>query len=254
MSRIELQNLLFRYGWDTRCRNLIPAQLLRPTLKEFSVGDRPVLLDVGCGPLGLAAFLPEFGVVGVDIEQPVHSAPNFTFKPGNVTALPFPDRSFPVVSCVDVLEHLPLTARENAISEMLRVASEAILIACPHGDKARDSDERFRQDLERHRRDIPDWLHEHQSNPYPVASEIMAQVQRIAAGMGRTVVTSLMYCEPTNISGLVRSAAARSNALYAAINLLFGALLPLVPDPGPDDGYRMILLGQLSANGLSTKS
>lgn len=251
---MELQNLLFRYGWDTRCRNLIPAQLLRPTLKEFSVGDSPALLDVGCGHLGLAAFLPEFRVVGVDVEQPVQSAPNFTFKPGNVTALPFPDRSFPVVSCVDVLEHLPLTARESAITEIVRVASEAILIACPHGEKARESDERFRQNLERHRRDIPDWLNEHQSNPYPIASEIMAQVQRTAATMGRTVATSLMYCEPTKISGLVRSAAARSSALYAAINLLFGALLPLVPEPGPDDGYRMILLGQLSANGQATQS
>lgn len=252
MRKTELQNFLFRYGWDTRCRNLIPARLLRPTLKELSVADRPALLDVGSGRMGLAAFLPEFRVIGVDIEQPVETIPNFTFKAGDITALPFPDRSFPVVSCVDVLEHLPLTARASAIREILRVASQAILIACPHGEKARESDERFRRDLEKHSREIPDWLNEHQSHPYPIASEIMAQVQRTAAEMGRTVVASVMYCEPTKIGGLVRAAAARSNALYAAINLFFGALLPLVPEPGPNESYRMILLAQFSANGLAT--
>ncbi len=243
----RLQGVLFRYGWDTRCRNLIPAQLLRSTLMNLPASERAVLLDVGCGRHGLAAFLPEFQVVGLDVEQPVQSARNFSFEAGDITALPFPDDSFPVVSCVDVLEHLPVAARSLAISEILRVASEAVLIACPVGQKARDFDESFRQNLERHGRDIPDWVNEHQQNPYPHASEIIEQVEQTALALGQTATLSLMYCESTSVGRFVRGAAAHSDALYAAVNLLLGAMLPLFPTPGADEGYRMILLARLSS-------
>jgi SAM-dependent methyltransferase len=241
----RLRSVLFRYGWDTRCRNLIPARLLRSTLRRLPATEGPVLLDVGCGRLGLAAFLPEFQVVGLDVEQPVESAGNFIFKAGDITSLPFPDNSFPVVSCVDVLEHLPLAARSLAISEILRVASEAVLIACPDGDKARDSDEGFRRDLVKHGRDIPNWVNEHQQNPYPLASEIMEQVRQTAVASGKTAKLSLTYCEPTSVGRLVRAAAARSDALFAAVNLLLGAMLPLFPTPEAHDGYRMIVLARL---------
>lgn len=131
-----IRGALYRYGWDTRCRNLVSARAVRATLAARSPVPQtsPALLDVGCGELGgLAAFLPGVKVMGVDLAPPAKPIENFTFKTGDITALPFSDRSFPVVSCIDVLEHLPLEARNRATRELLRVAECAVLIACPHG-------------------------------------------------------------------------------------------------------------------------
>jgi hypothetical protein len=55
---------------------------------------------------------------------------------------------------------------------------------------------------------------------------------------------SLSYCEPARVSRLVRAAAARSTLLYAAVNLLFGLLLPLIPEPSEETGYRMVLFAE----------
>ena len=244
-----MQRALYRYGWDTRCRNLMPAQVLRPLLDEVPKQNAPLLLDVGCGRLGLAGFLDGIPVVGLDVEPPAETAPNFTFQQGTITNLPFEDQSFPVVSCVDVLEHLPLTARDRAVEELVRVASRAVLIACPHGQTARDCDEEFRQALETHRRPVPEWVAEHQGQPYPTSSEIVERVRRAAAASGRRADITLSYCEPERACRFVRGSAARSDLLYTAANLLLGSLLPLMPAPDADNSYRVVVLARLSSEG-----
>ena len=249
--RDMLQHALYRHGWDTRCRNLMPAQVLRPLLGEIRTPDAPPLLDVGCGRLGLAGFLDGVPVVGLDVEPPAETAPNFSFRQGSITDLPFEDRTFPVVSCVDVLEHLPLAARDRAITELVRVASRAVLIACPHGPTARDCDEEFRRALETHRRPVPDWVVEHQGQPYPTSSEIVERVRRAAAASGRRADISLSYCEPARACRLVRGSAARSDLLYTAVNLLLGSLLPLMPAPDAENSYRVIVLARLSSEGAA---
>jgi 2-polyprenyl-3-methyl-5-hydroxy-6-metoxy-1,4-benzoquinol methylase len=52
---------LYRYGWDTRSRNLDALRMVRRVLN----GDG--LLDAGCGAGGLATFLPGVQVTGIDI-------------------------------------------------------------------------------------------------------------------------------------------------------------------------------------------
>jgi SAM-dependent methyltransferase len=241
-----LQRALYRYGWDTRCRNLIPARLLRPLMGGESARSRPVLLDVGCGRIGLAGFLPDVPVVGLDVEQPVESAPNFTFRPGSVTSLPFPDRSFQLVSCVDVLEHLPLDVRELAVTELTRVASRAVLIAAPHGEAAQGCDEEFRRELTARRRPVPGWVDEHLRQPYPTSPEVVALVRRAAAAQGRAVKISLSYSEPLGASRLVRRSAARSDVLYTAVNFLMGVALPVIPEPRAGNSYRTIILAEFA--------
>jgi SAM-dependent methyltransferase len=240
-----LQRALYRYGWDTRCRNLIPARLIRSLMGGESPRPRqPVLLDVGCGRIGLAGFLPDVSVVGLDVEQPVESAPNFTFQPGSVTALPFADGSFPFVSCVDVLEHLPLDVRELAVGELTRVASRGVLIAAPHGETAQGCDEEFRRELTARKRPVPGWVDEHLRQPYPTSSEVVGLVRRAAAAQGRAVKISLSYSEPISACRLVRRSAARSGALYTAVNFLMGVALPVIPAPGAGDSYRTIILAE----------
>jgi hypothetical protein len=246
IMRRMVERTLYRYGWDTRCRNLAPARVLRPVLTAAPNG-RPAVLDVGCSGLGVATFLRGVPAVGLDRQECGAVAPGLVFHRGDVTALPYLDQSFPVVSCIDVLEHLPHDARDRAIKEMVRVASGAVLIACPHGQTAKDCDEEFRLASESHGRAFPSWVVEHQRQSYPVVSQVVEGLERAAAESGRSVKVSLSYCEPASICRFIRAMHVRSRALYVVANLVLGALFSMLPPPGADDSYRMIALAELKA-------
>ena len=208
--------------------------------------SRPALLDVGCGSFGVAMFLREIPVLGVDREPPRTTIPNLTFQRAAITALPFPDRSFPVVSCIDVLEHLSPADRERAIRELLRVSNRHLVIACPHGEAAHNCDAQFLSACLGRGQSPPSWVLEHQSHSYPKATVIDSQVRKYISEAGRTVTTSLFYCENVGLSRLVRSAAVFSPLLYVMTNLFLGAIIdPLVPSPNDKNSYRMILLADI---------
>jgi SAM-dependent methyltransferase len=245
MNRL-LERTLYRYGWDTRCRNLMPARLLRPWLARLPAGQDGSLLDVGCGRLGLAAYLPEYRVVGVDIEPPAETRPNFSFRSASITDLPFGDRSFPVVSCVDVLEHLPLDVRERSIRQLVRVASHAVLIAAPHGENGYAADSEFQRALAARGREIPSWLREHQRQPYPTVDAVLELVAAEAATTGRRAQFSVSYCEPLGACRTVRAAAVHSGPIYVAANLVLGAMLPILPVPHAENSYRMVIVAELT--------
>jgi ubiquinone/menaquinone biosynthesis C-methylase UbiE len=91
------------------------------------------ILEVGCGTgrayeaLMRRLVLRPHGYVGVDVTPAMLDRARARylkadFRAGDVFDLPFPDRSFGAVVCVDVLQHLPEIGRP--IAEMLRVARE----------------------------------------------------------------------------------------------------------------------------------
>jgi SAM-dependent methyltransferase len=241
-----LQHIMYRHGWDTRSRNVLPARLLRPVLDRARQNNRPLLLDVGCGYPGLASFLADVSIAGIDLDAPTATMANVKFQRGSVLALPFPDHAFPAVACVDVLEHLPKADRQSAVRELVRVASKAVLIACPHGTTAQKCDESFRRASTKRNRPLPSWVEEHLRNPYPDATTMTTDLQSAASATGRDAHVRLLYCEPAAVTRLVRSAAARSDLLYGLVNLLSGILLSLLPLPGARGSYRMVLLAELT--------
>jgi len=93
-----------------------------PTAKP---GDQ--LLDSGCGTGHFSAFFAEHGfeVTGVDISPEMieiacrKAIPKATFQIAEITALPFADASFDVVTAITVMEFVP--DREKALQEMIRV-------------------------------------------------------------------------------------------------------------------------------------
>lgn len=51
---------------------------------------------------------------------------------GSVDSLPFSDRSFDLILCCEVLEHLPLKAYPKALQEIERVAARYIIVSVPY--------------------------------------------------------------------------------------------------------------------------
>lgn len=95
------------------------------------------VLDIGCGDGLFMTMLHEKGIEseGLDLSSvavahakekgQVASVCDFTTQP-----LPYPDKSFPVVCALDVLEHV--YDPESLLTEMARVAKEGIVISVPN--------------------------------------------------------------------------------------------------------------------------
>src|SRR5687767_9675121 len=98
-------------------------------------------LDAGCGEGFVARkvidAIPSIRLTGCDVshaalEIAAVANPEATFVAGSVVDLPFPDHSFDVVGCFEVLEHLPGDLPRRALSELGRVARQAVVLSVPH--------------------------------------------------------------------------------------------------------------------------
>lgn len=113
------------------------------------------ILEVGSGGLGIAPYL-KMSMTGVDkeFEPPFH--PMLKRVSGDATKLIFLNNSFDVVISMDMLEHLPKSLRQKAISEMVRVAQSAVVIGVPCGNVSALHDQWVQDSYKRqHGREFP---------------------------------------------------------------------------------------------------
>jgi ubiquinone/menaquinone biosynthesis C-methylase UbiE len=96
-------------------------------------------LDAGCGEGFVAELLlrqfPGLELTGFDfnpdaVEIAKTKNPNATFITASIFDLPFDGNSFDVAGCFEVLEHL--VDPHQALKELTRVASKAVIISVPH--------------------------------------------------------------------------------------------------------------------------
>lgn len=96
------------------------------------------LLDVGCGNGTFLAFLeqqrPAIRLIGLERSRTAVQAAicNCEVLEGAITAIPFADHAFDLVSALEVIEHLPYQVFEAGLLELERVAGEHILISVPY--------------------------------------------------------------------------------------------------------------------------
>lgn len=95
-------------------------------------------LDVGARDGHLSKLLAgRFGtVVALDLTRPAIDHPGVVAVQGDACRLPFADGSFDLVTCCEVLEHIPPHLLARACDEIARVANAAVVIGVP-----------FRQDI-----------------------------------------------------------------------------------------------------------
>ena len=98
-------------------------------------------LDAGCGEGFVATrvltALPGVALTGCDVSAEAldvarHANPSARFVSGSVLDLPFADKLFEVVGCFEVLEHLRDDQPRQALAELGRVASRAVVLSVPH--------------------------------------------------------------------------------------------------------------------------
>ncbi len=124
----------FYEGLDTISRNRktdLNEPSIRALLAHIPPGTKN-LLDVGCGRgyfLGkVRAERPEIDLVGCDVVDKL-KVDGVSLVQGSAENLPFPDKSFDVVTCSHTLEHIVDPAR--AVSELKRVAKHVLLVVVP---------------------------------------------------------------------------------------------------------------------------
>jgi ubiquinone/menaquinone biosynthesis C-methylase UbiE len=104
-----------------------------PMFRAHDVGERPEILDVGCGTgeitSRLAAVFPQARIIGVDLLEPhlalartryAALADRLEFRQADAFELPFAERSFDLVVCRHLLQAVPHP--ERVVAEMIRVA------------------------------------------------------------------------------------------------------------------------------------
>ena len=97
------------HWWYVGRRQII-ASFMKRIVAALGV-ERPRILDVGCGTGANLELLGDFGVAeGVDVSPAAlsfcHQRGLTAVKQGQAESLPYEDRSFDVVTALDVVEHL----------------------------------------------------------------------------------------------------------------------------------------------------
>ena len=116
------------------------ARFHRKIVAEIVALAPASFLDAGCGEgfvaRRLLAAMPELALTGCDVSRGAlaiaeRANPTARFVPGSVVDLPFPDDTFDVVGCFEVLEHLEGEMPRRGVAELARVARRAVVISVP---------------------------------------------------------------------------------------------------------------------------
>ena len=117
-------------------------------------------------------------VIGAELARPVYAV-------ADGTRLPFPNTSFDLVSCLDVLEHVPRDRRAALIAELFRVSRGYVVLAMPIADEGAVKRERALQRyISLHLAGEQQQLREHAQFGLPTDEEVRAMLPATAASFG----------------------------------------------------------------------
>jgi SAM-dependent methyltransferase len=137
-AAIDTSNYLKHTHANPIQRRLI-GRFHRVIVRKIAELSPTSFLDAGCGEGFVAEILlrqfPGLRLTGFDfnpesVAVATARVPSATFQTASIFEIPHPDRSFDVVGCFEVLEHLPDPA--SALRELARVSNRAVVLSVPH--------------------------------------------------------------------------------------------------------------------------
>jgi len=109
-------------------------------IKALIPEDVKTILDVGCGDGALTNLLSRerYQIVGYDRSEEALKHVEVEKKKGGIDYIQFPDKSFDLLICSQVLEHIPDTIYQKSIDELCRVTKKYIVIGVPYKEMLRE--------------------------------------------------------------------------------------------------------------------
>lgn len=98
-------------------------------IHEISSRKPQSILEIGIGNGFVSDYLKHIGynITTIDIDRRLH--PDIV---GSVLDIPLQDKSFDLVACFEVLEHIPYDRFTQALSELHRISSNYVLLSMPN--------------------------------------------------------------------------------------------------------------------------
>lgn len=105
-------------------------------LKEMIPKGTETVLDVGCGNGLITNKLHEIYITtAMDISEAALQSVQCPKVQASITQIPFENKSFDLVNCNEVIEHLTDDELNLAINELKRVARKHVVISVPHQEQ-----------------------------------------------------------------------------------------------------------------------
>jgi SAM-dependent methyltransferase len=105
--------------------------------------DTKTLADIGCGNGIFVNYLLDnyknIQVTGVDRSRTALKYVRSNKIEADIESLPFENNNFDCVTCLEVIEHLPIPVYKSSLKELARIAKKHIIISVPYDEKLEDS-------------------------------------------------------------------------------------------------------------------
>jgi len=178
-----IESILGIYRWHPKIalRYLPVVDDIKKNFSEYSS-----VLEVGSGGLGITPYLKK-KIVGVDVCFDLPVDKNITAVTALANELPFADKAFDTVICLDVIEHNSNHNRIKIISELLRVASSKIYIGLPVGKLSQKQDEEISVDFFKKHDHNYEYLSQHLEYGLPEKDWIIKTVTEEAQKLNKSV-------------------------------------------------------------------
>ena len=157
------------------------VQRYYPVVKQLKKGAHGKIIDVGCGNLGgITPFVDTIKnkIVLYDDDLGDYRLKKVTYKEGSILNMPFTDDSLDFTICVDVLEHIPVNHRKNAIKELLRITKSKLILAFPEGALSAKSEKLVCTIFEKITHKKHFFLREHAKYGLPKQMEILEIIKK----------------------------------------------------------------------------
>lgn len=103
---------------------------------EYVKPDVQSVIDVGCGNGVFLKYLnrvsPHLHLVGVDRSETALRYVDVQKIEANIDKIPVDDHSFDCVTCLEVLEHLPVNIYERSLDELARISKKYLIVSVPY--------------------------------------------------------------------------------------------------------------------------
>jgi hypothetical protein len=120
----------------------LEQQRLEATLTSIP-SDAKTGLEIGFSDLRMTRLLAtRLDLVSIDLPHAHRRDDSLRLLFADIVALPFRNRSFDIVICAEVLEHLPSDVLMRGVAELQRVSDKYLLVSVPY--KQRVWNERFK--------------------------------------------------------------------------------------------------------------